>query len=197
MTAIFSYILSSKKSSFGIIGNSIQLNNIFYYYPYFILGVLCRKYISLFYKFIHNKLFILSIASCYFTSHIINSIPLFIKCISIIFLLYYILEKIFIDNKDCVPNCNKIILSIFTNLGKYSLEIYFIHFFLLFKLPENVSNFLFFLQNDNCWWGHSSLAFAEFIILFPLIIIIAYSCIWISYFIKQIPFCGKIFFGKE
>ncbi|WP_148070572.1 hypothetical protein [Bacteroides acidifaciens] len=77
-------------------------------------------------------------------------------------------------------------------LGRYTLEIYFIHYFLLFPLPLALGKYF-----EELSVGGKSLSFPEFMIIGVIVISISYTCILLSYFIKKIPFISDIIFGKK
>lgn len=81
-------------------------------------------------------------------------------------------------------------------LGQHSLEIYFVHFLLLFSLPSCIGAFLNQLSSDNCWWGHSSVGFVEFCIVGSISAIIAVFSIFFAKIIGQIPYLNQLLFGK-
>ena len=194
VTALLSYTLARQKIE---IGGGICLGKVLYYYPYFVLGVLCRAYQPLFEKFMASKILLPIVALLYAAYHYIAQLPLFVCSICSILLVYGVVYRLY-ENTDSVNiPFNVHILSVLSTLGRYSLEIYFVHFVLLFNLPASIVNYLTSLGTDTCWWGHSSLSFAEFVLLCPLTLILSYASIYISHLIKQIPYFGQVFFGRK
>lgn len=193
-TALLSYAFA--RHEIGV-GGGICLGKVVYYYPYFILGVICKMYQAQFEKLIAHKIIFSLIAVLYAAYHVVGHLPLFVCSICSIFLVYGIADRLYKNQETSQVPLNNTVLSILSTLGRFSLEIYFVHFVLLFNLPESIAKYLTSLGSDTCWWGHSSLSFAEFILLCPLTLILSYASIYISHLIKQIPYCGKVFFGRK
>lgn len=193
-TALLSYAFA--RHEIGV-GGGICLGKVVYYYPYFIMGVLCRAYQPQFEKIIANRIIFPLIAVLYAAYHVVGHLPLFVCSICSIFLVYGVVDRLYKKRILWQVPFNNMVLSTLSTLGRFSLEIYFVHFVLLFNLPESISCYLSSLGTDVCWWGHSSLSFAEFIILCPLTLILSYASIYLSHLIKQIPYCGQIFFGRK
>ena len=193
-TALLSYACA--RHEIGV-GGVICLGKVVYYYPYFVLGVICKMYQAQFEKLIAHKIIFPLIAMLYAAYHIVGHLPLFVCSICSIFLVYGVVDRLYRNEDSAQVPFNNVVLSILSTLGRYSLEIYFVHFVLLFNLPESIAKYLTSLGSDTCWWGHSSLSFAEFILLCPLTLILSYASIYFSHLIKQIPYCGKVFFGRK
>lgn len=198
LAAIISYQLSRMEVSGGFIGSCIQLSTMLFYFPFFIFGVLCKINFNKFNKLIENKYFIFFIAISLLLAFHIEKYPLLLKSLCIILFIYSICRK-FTSNVYEIADerISKTLVQITELLGRYSLEIYFLHFLFLFRLPTSYINYLAKLSGDNCWWGQSSVGFVEFITVGSLSTLLAVACIILSKILHCIPFVGKLMFGKK
>lgn len=104
-----------------------------YYFFYYVIGLLCRKYIEQFHKLINNKylctiLFCLSFVPLS-NNQGINYIPVTARVIAIYY-IFYSYESLFAKSTR--------LTNIVSFLGQHTLEIYFIHYFFLFRCKELV-----------------------------------------------------------
>ena len=81
---------------------------------------------------------------------------------------------------------NNRVAEVMSTIGRYTLPIYLMHFFLLFRLPASLSNYLMSLQSDTCFGTHSCCSLVEFLLVGSLSVLICYACIVITNLIKQI-----------
>lgn len=77
-------------------------------------------------------------------------------------------------------------------IGSNTLEIYFLHYFLLFPIPASVGNFLKMLSSSE-----KSLSFPEFLIVGTVVVVICVTCIFLSRLLKTIPCISLLAFGKS
>lgn len=182
LIAFISLVLHKTNIIEGKIQDLLTLENLTNYLPIFITGILCKRYELIFNKIIDSipgKIIIF----CIVVLSYIICIPTSLTSLSHTLFIYYILKQLFINCKK--PN----ILSI---VGSHSLEIYFLHFFLLFKLPTDISKYLSWLSSTN-----SCTSFPELIIIGSISLIICFGAIGISIILKQVPFLSQILFGKK
>ena len=101
----------------------------------------------------------------------------------------YIIKRLYMDESDV-----KMVSSIkrgLTFLGKNTLEIYFLHYFLLFPMPDVVGRY--FMEISMTSKSHG---FPELLLVGAVVVIICISCIVLSACLKKIPYISLIAFGK-
>lgn len=167
--------------------------------PYFLLGVILKEYDKYFkkiiggyggYKYITVALFF-CILMTYFTPIIPSKISAMIHVIVIFSVLYSLFEN---SNNIRCPYLNKL-LNAFTIIGNNTLEIYFLHYFMLFTPPLIISQYLNNVINatvEKC-----SVTIPELLIVGSIAFLICYLCIVFSTILKQIPYIGAICFGEK
>ncbi len=67
-----------------------------------------------------------------------------------------------------------------SNIGRYTLPIYLMHFFLLFRMPESLRDYLVSLQTDHCFGTSSCCILMEFLIVGGVTLFICYVCIFVT-----------------
>lgn len=173
------------------ISNLFCLDNLSYYFVYYSLGLFAKEYkalvTSVLYKWggIVVAMIFIIVALSY-----VVPIPFFVKNMSILVIVLYVLRACCKQKET--PEFMIPIKMILLTLGQYTLEIYFIHYFLLFNLPDALGEYLKELSASA-----KSLSFPEIIIVGCIVIAICYTCIVVAYFIKQIPFLSSLVFGKK
>lgn len=199
--ALICYVLSRRNyadSQFNLI---FKFGAILYYLPYFFLGALCKRN-SKSMSWLDNKsLYVFAICLLMVFSFSVKAIPLCVKNVLVILTVYYVIKRFTESVIDCGDNTwfesiNRGCINFLKVLGQHSLEIYFVHFLLLFSLPSCIGAFLNQLSSDNCWWGHSSVGFVEFCIVGSISAIIAVFSIFFAKIIGQIPYLNQLLFGK-
>lgn len=199
--ALICYVLSRRNyadSQFDLI---FKFGAILYYLPYFFLGALCKRN-SKSMSWLYNKsLYVFAICLLMVFSFSVKAIPLCVKNVLVILTVYYVIKRFTESVIDCGDNTwfesiNRGCINFLKVLGQHSLEIYFVHFLMLFSLPSCIGAFLNQLSSDNCWWGHSSVGFVEFCIVGSISAIIAVFSIFFAKIIGQIPYLNKLLFGK-
>lgn len=91
------------------------------------------------------------------------------------------------DNKSY-----QLVRHILLKLGTNSLEIYFLHYFLLFPLPVSVGQYL-----DRIYRTNFSLSMSEFLLVGTFATIISISSILLSRILKLIPYMSLFLFGGK
>lgn len=89
---------------------------------------------------------------------------------------------------------NNAIGRILNLIGQNTLEIYFIHFFLLFTIPR-LGDWLMALKTDTCFGTHSCDSVVELAIVGAVAIAISLSSIGVACVIKLFPLIYSICFG--
>lgn len=166
----------------------ISAYNFLYYLPMFILGMLCRKYNESFYAILNIKLALTILFFIVMLSFFVT-IPSFITSIAIVFMAFglglqidAISDGIFY--RSWIGRCLLL-------LGNYSMEIYFIHYFLLFEMPISISEYFF-----NISGSYYSLSFPEFIVVGSVAVGISLTCVAMARFLRIVPYMGKLLLGK-
>lgn len=165
----------------------ISAFNFMFYLPIFVLGMLCKLYNPYFNKILNSRICLAVTFLLVFVSFIIK-IPSFITSIAIVILAFAVCHKI----EDSTPvffekGCGKY-LSLF---GTFSMEIYFLHYFLLFEVPQSLSSYLTELSTS-----HRSVSFPEFLIVGTIAACICIGSIAIAKFIHYIPYIRNLALGK-
>lgn len=190
--SFFIMILSHKLSYNNPIIGFFSLDFTCQFLFYFLLGSFFKKYVERFNALCSNREFIIIIFLLSFLQFTGVDFPLIqhITTISRIILLYIVFYT-YRDYFATTTNCSKAL----TYIGKHTLEIYLIHYFLLFKI-DNVANYLYNLQNSYCFRGGAGL-FPEILIIGTLAIVISFSCIIIRKIIDTIPYLSMLCFGTK
>lgn len=191
LIAVGLYLTNRSGYNISRIYDIFCFGNLSNYFIYFSFGLVTREYKPLINKLSFNySNTIVALASILMLSSYIIYIPSVLKSISILIVVMYLMKTIYGQNQapDFIsPLKNGLLI-----LGRYTLEIYFIHYFLLFPLPLALGKYF-----EELSVGGKSLSFPEFMIIGVIVISISYTCILLSYFIKKIPFISDIIFGKK
>lgn len=174
-------------------GGIFNIGGLLYYIPLFWIGIACRINIDLFHKIINLKV----VRICLFIIVILglksNFIPLIIYSISSTLFIYTIINN-FTANKY-YGKVQKYGYNILKTIGENSLQIYFLHYFLLFRYPESTINYMHGLYSDYCFATHSCAGFIEFCIVGITSILISFTCIYIAKVLNYIPYIGIFMLG--
>lgn len=165
-----------------------SFDSITYYFPFFVFGTIAKKYLKQFHQLMEHRymfLFVLTIAILPLELNKLLSV--FIK-----FARVLCVYQIFYHYKDNIEMnyLNKVL----GYIGKHTLEVYFIHYFLLFGLPHTVS-FLLEVSATPIPIVKGCTSFLELLILMPLAVIIAYTCILIKKIADCVPIVSRLCFG--
>lgn len=119
----------------------------------------------------------------------IISLPILISNIAIVAIMIWIIRHLYYNEQTDFLMSN--ILRGLEMLGRNTLEIYFLHYFILFSVPFEVGKYLTMLSASN-----HSLSAPEFIIIGTVVIIICFMCIVMARLLKTIPYIYLLTFGK-
>lgn len=179
--------LSNKVVSF------LSLNYTLQYFIYFIIGVVCKlKYESMCHlidnKYIISILFVIALVPCFRPcgNQYVNSVFSIVRLIC----CFAIFRKLNVFSQS------NILSNSLSNIGKHTIEIYFLHYFLLFKL-DFLAQWLHEFSLDYCFRGHSSVLIPELLTIGLLAIIISYTCIAIRKVIDTFPILSTLMFGPK
>lgn len=165
-----------------------------YYIPSFSLGVICKLYDDIFNKILNNKIILLiSAIITFFIFTNIDIVPLIIR--NIVTTLF-VLQLIFHIVNSIDKSEYKILISNLSLIGTNTLQIYFLHYYLLFRLPEPLISYMHSLYSDSCFASNSCVSLVEFIVIGTVAIAISFLSIYIAKIINIIPFTSMFLFGK-
>lgn len=192
--AIISYLIKKTFIEEGFLFNILSLNQLLYYFPLFLLGIICKVNVLLFPKIIKYKIIkilLLIIVCLELKTH---CIPLIIYNISATLLVYYIIKDSITTNSS-TSIIYKYGTKLFQRIGQNTLPIYFLHYFILFKYPNAITQYMQSLYSDFCFASHSCAGFIELIIIGTTSILIALTCIYITKILNYIPYINILMFG--
>ena len=162
------------------------------YYIYFIAGIIVRCKMDTFHKLIENKyvtllLFVLAIILPYIFPKY-NMTIIILSRLCCIYSVFYFFREFFETN-------NKFSLGLST-IGRHTLEIYFLHYFLLFRMPH-IQSIFNSLLNDKCFYGPSAEWFVELVIVCVVSVFLCFACIGIKKIISAFPIISELCFGPQ
>lgn len=195
------YVLSRRNYADSQFDMIFRIGAILYYLPYFFLGTLCKRNPK-WLQWLENKsIYTFAICLLMLVAFSVKATPLCVRNVLVILSVYFVVKSFTESVMACCDNTwldglNRRCINFFKVLGQHSLEIYFVHFLLLFSMPSCVGSYLNQLSADNCWWGHSSVGFVEFCIVGSISAIIAVFSIFFAKIIGQIPYLNQLLFGK-
>jgi len=179
--------------------NYLCLYSVSYYFLMFTIGVLCKKHVDLF----HHFLGISWVKTCIFLIAMVGSlvgyVPLLITCMAVVLLVYFLVRDI--CTSDLNDNNLKVndasykqwIYRTLQVIGQNTIEIYFLHYFLLFKIPLGVVSFTHSMYEVGTV-ANSSIV--EIAIYGTISVCIALVCIAIRKILAHVPYVSTIMFGK-
>lgn len=170
--------------------NILCLGSLTYYMPFFCFGILYSLYKPLISNVIKigNGILITLVFSVIIAGYLIP-VPLFISNISIIAIVMWLIKSLY--RYDNGMSMTSKILRGLEILGRNTLEIYFLHYFILFPLPMAVGEYLSHLSRSQ-----QSLSIPEFLIIGSVVVLICVISIFIARLLKTIPYISMLAFGK-
>jgi hypothetical protein len=157
---------------------------------YFIAGIIVKSKIDVFHKLIENKYLNFIVFVLAFVLPVIfpnyNSVIIIFARLWCVYTLFYV-GRFFLE-KDTLFTKG------LTTIGTHTLEIYFLHYFLLFKLPH-VSVWLEKLMTDFCFKGHSAEWLMEIVFVGVIAVFLCFVCIGIKKVISAFPIVSELCFG--
>lgn len=160
------------------------------YYLYFIVGIFTHWFYPRVILLLNNNMInaLLLIIAVVAYQFIANGI----MRVFMVLIFFYVYNKL--DGWFSMPN-NKI-SNVLRLIGENTLQVYFIHFFLLFAIPV-IPKWLMSLQHDVCFGTHSCSSMVEFCICGTLAVIISFVCIYIQKIIGLFPWIYTLCFGSN
>lgn len=174
----------------------ISLKLVLIYYPAMMLGYIIKNFIlhgkS---SFLYSKYIILFliVISIYPTLEIKqHGVQIFYNIIISLarVLLIYICFTFYTIKKQTI------LYKFINYIGKYSLEIYFLHYFVFISVPDAIKYLSPNVKFINEQVQFISLLFREFVIAFPITVIIILTCLGINKLLSMSSIIQALFFGK-
>lgn len=194
--AIMSYAFKKMLVEEELIFNILSLDNLLYYFPLFLLGTICRINIELFYEIIDRKFIKILLFIIVCLKLLCHCIPLIIYNVSITLFVFYMIKDIITTGTNS-NTIYKYSTSVLQRIGQNTLPIYFLHYFILFKYPKSLCNYLQGLYSDTCFAGNSCAGFVELIIIGMTSLLIAVTCIYMAKLLSYVPYLNTLMFGIE
>lgn len=191
---LISYVLNKFCDISDVLSETLSIGYLLIYLPSFLIGIICRMNMTVFYKLIEYKYLPIFLVLIVIFSLKSKIIPSYITCILSTLLVFMQIRKI-VSVSDASIIKRKCI-GLFQIIGQNTIQIYFLHYYLLFRLPDFIVNYMHGLYYDKCFLIHSSVGFVEFIILGILSMFISYCCIIIAKILNTVPYLSKFMFGK-
>lgn len=162
------------------------------YYLYFIAGIIVKSKLDSFHKIIDNKYITFIVFIIAFVIPYI--FPNFNKIITILARLWCI-YSIFYQAREYFERKTALSRGL-SLIGTHTLEIYFLHYFLLFRMPH-IQSLLLNIINDKCFMGPSAEWFVELIIVGGTAIFLCFACVGIKKIISVFPIVSELCFGPK
>lgn len=188
--AIVFYLLHKNVLPTTPIQNAFCLGSLSYYMPFFCLGILCNIYKTL----ISRKIemgggILITLTFAIVVVGYIIPIPMLISNIAVVAIMIWAIRHLYLSENAEVLTSK--ILRGLEILGRNTLEIYFLHYFILFPIPVAVGEYLSILST-----GDQSLSTPELFIIGTIVIIICIICIIFANLLKTVPYISLLVFGK-
>lgn len=162
------------------------------YYIYYLIGSIAAEKREIFFKIIDKHLFSCVIFFLGFLP-IFKSLPYYLTDLCRLSLVIVIFS-IFRHYSHLLKG-HKLFARILRLLGKNTLEIYFLQYFLLFRI-DFVATLLKPLTNDLCFRGSSCYGLLELLLVGCISLLISISCIIVKKALQPFPTVAKLCFGK-
>lgn len=155
-------------------------NYVTYYYLFFVAGTICKKYVNRVEGCLANKyfLFFLFVIACIpLTANEIVNYLIKMARVLVIYNIFFFYRDFFSGTKW--------IDKALAYLGRHTLEVYFLHFFLLYNFYDIMPSF----KTNNM--------FVEFLVIGLISIIISTACLLIKKGCDSIPIVSELCFGPQ
>lgn len=162
------------------------------YFMYFIAGIIVKSKIDVFHTWIENKwinfvVFILAfVLPVLFPNY--NPVIIIFARLWCIYSLFYV-GRFFFEKETILSKG-------LSTIGTHTLEIYFLHYFLLFKLPH-VSMWLQTMLTVDCFKGANAEWLMEIVVVGLIAIFLCFVCIGIKKVISAFPIVSELCFGPQ
>lgn len=171
----------------------LSFNYTLRFFIFFIIGTVCKFNYGTICRFINNRycvsiLFVIALIPSIY--HIEN------QYLKTLFSIIRILCCFAIFQKLDVFSRSNILSNTLSYIGKHTLEIYLLHFFILFKV-DSLALWLHSFSTDYCYRGHSCVFIPEILSIGILTLIISFTCIGIRKVIDVFPIISTMMFGPQ
>ena len=178
----------------------LNINFLLLNFVYFATGILLSAYKTSFHKYLDGKFGYLFYAMTLimYLSDLYIHIHWLVKVLSILIFLYIFFYRIRIVI-ELHQHQKPLLWSPFNILslwGRYSLEIFFLNSFLLFKLPPELSMYINYVAGTECFAGPGSVSFVELLIVGTISAITIFFCIVLQWILKKLPIIPTFLFGR-
>ena len=183
----------------GTVADLFCLGGVLWFLPFFLLGVLCKREQDVFHKLMANRWVQLALLAVLVMALTTSFVPLIVQIVTICLVAYYVVKGFCEHLGDCqeaiIGGMSKKFVALFSVIGQYTLQIYFLHYILLFRLPDSVCAYLLQSHVATCY-GHTFSSVVELMVVGSSSLLICFLCICLSLVIRQLPFAHKLLFGK-
>lgn len=200
------YIIAVKSRyllRYDIIDTLIDINRFSNFYIYFVLGVLFRRHtiFEIIKKIKNNESLFLLLSAGYIIFTIgfgygVNKHLRVLFVLAIIISTYYVFHNKYKDK----PGNSGVLYNFMKYMGKHSLEIYTLHFFVLFKIPE-IGDFIIKSCEKGITLNDPRYILTgltiELLLGIILSIVVILTCALIFESLKAFPLIYKLFLGRD
>lgn len=177
------------KDSQNIIISTLSFDSATYYFFFFYCGILTNRYSVVLHKLLLNQYVLLMIVVIALLPMDINKVvSLIVKFARVVCLynLFYFYRNSLTEQMNKWLGC----------IGRHTLEIYFIHYFLLFGIPHLR---LFFNQLSMIQLPivKGSVAFVELMLIGSITTVTIVTCLLLEKVIGSVPIISKLCFGIQ
>ena len=165
-----------------------------FYFPVFLFGVVCGMNAELFHAVLGCKYVPLALAILTLIGLTVGFIPNYLLRVCSTLLVYFVVWKVVSVQME--SGLKKCVVNFLSIVGQNTIQIYFLHYFLIFRVPEPVVEYIAGLYHDKCFLIHSSAGFVEFVLVGVLSLLVSYCCIVMGRLLNTVPGIGRLMFGK-
>ncbi len=197
---LVAYVLYKTHVTEGVVSDLLCFDGVLKCLPFFLLGVLGRREQDVFHKLMANRWVQLALLVVLVMGLTTNIVPQIVHSVTICLVVYYVVKGFCEHLGECqeaiIGGISKKTVALLSVIGRYTLQIYFLHYMLLFRLPDSVSAYLLQSHVAKCY-GHTYSSVVEWMIIGSCSLLMCFLCISLSLIIKQLPFAHKLLFGKS
>lgn len=176
----------------GKVNLLFSIEYFFQYYMFFIAGILAKSKLEVFHKLIENKwittiVFIFAFVLPYIFP-MIKEITILSRLWCIYSIFYY--ARNYFEEKNILSKGLSLI-------GRHTLEIYFLHYFVLFRMPHLQTLLQEIATTGNCFCGPGAEWVMEILIIGSVSTALCLACIGIRKIIDAFPIVSELCFGPQ
>lgn len=160
------------------------------FYYFFLAGVLVRWYQPQVQKVLANRYFS---SGLFITALVVyNQFGGGKTMLLNVLLIYFVFQSV----EPWFSKQGNRLTYVLSTIGRHTLEIYFIHFFLLFTIPV-VPEWLNSLSTDACFGNRGCNSLPEFVIVGAISVLLCYVCLAIKKVVGLFPLVYELCFGPQ